>query len=58
MCYPLSGRAQLTSYDPEASRGFSNYEMATFLAELIKRSPVRIVSIATSDHKAFTDADF
>ena len=32
------------------------YDTANFLAELIKRSPVRIVSIETSDHEAFTDA--
>jgi len=31
-------------------------QATNFLAELIKRSPVRIVSIETSDHEAFTDA--
>jgi transposase-like protein len=37
--------------------GFSNYETADFLGELIKRSPVRIASIETSEHEAFTDAE-
>ena len=42
----------------EAVDGFSNYETADFLGELIKRSPVAIVSIETSDHEAFTDAEW
>jgi len=41
----------------KAVDGFSDYETADFLAELIKRSPVRIVSIETSNHEAFTDAE-
>ena len=35
---------------------FLYYETADFLDDLIKRSPVKIASVETDDHEAFTDA--
>ena len=57
--YLLFAIGNLNGFDfARAVQGFSNYETADFLGELIKRSPVPIVSIETSDHEAFTDAEW